>query len=175
LVADLCEENRLLRDFAYNVDPTAIVLHQHRMSLKVEGDSRNLYSKQISTYNPNQSVLTVKIGEFISKYAAKKRRSNSTSSTPNKYQRFNSTQKVYLYDEDKALLGSIKTEAQYIESQLNRLKANEDKLIGLMSLAYNKLEKSCPRTDPELKQLNRHLRQVLAQREEMDTHRGRSL
>lgn len=85
LVADLTEENRLLRDFAYNVDPSAVVLHQHMMALKVEGDTRNVH------YQPNQSVLTEKIGEFMTKYAGKKRRSSSSTSTPNRYSKHAST------------------------------------------------------------------------------------
>ena len=36
LLVTVTEENRLLRDFAYNVDPSAIVLHQHRMALELE-------------------------------------------------------------------------------------------------------------------------------------------
>ena len=147
----MTEENRLLRDFAYNVDPSAVVLHQHRMALEVEGgDTRNVH------YKPNHSVLTEKLGEFMTKYAGKKRRASST--TPSRYSRHSSTQQVYLYEEDKALLGSIKTEARYVENQLTRLKASEDKLLGLLSLAYSKLENALPRTDPELKQLNRQLR-----------------
>ena len=186
LLVTVTEENRLLRDFAYNVDPSAIVLHQHRMALESEdpacltrnlnNPSTNASTQQTGHYlMQTQSVLTSKIGEFINKYA--KRRRSASSSTPQGGNRRDSTQQIYLYEDDKALLGSIKTEAQYVEGQLSRFKRNEDKLISLMSLAYQKLESvgDLAKNDPDLKLLNRQMREVLSQRDEMITPRDSSL
>jgi hypothetical protein len=49
------EENRLLRDFAYNVDPHAINIHRHRF---IEGEDESIGLS---------SVLMKKVNELIAK------------------------------------------------------------------------------------------------------------
>lgn len=71
-----------------------------------------------------------------------------------------------MFEEDRQLLDNIKTEAVYLEGQLTRFKDSEDKLLAVATTAYARLEQQAhSKSDPELKQLNRQLRQVLAGRE----------
>lgn len=68
-----------------------------------------------------------------------------------------------LYEEDRRILGNIKNEAVYLEQQLSRFKANEDKLLGIMSTAYNKIESlialsTKSKNDPEARAINKQMR-----------------
>ncbi len=67
-----------------------------------------------------------------------------------------------VYEEDRVLIGDIKSEADYIEAQLERLKSNEERLLLLMTTAYQKLEQSgLPKQDPDVKAINKELRGIL--------------
>jgi hypothetical protein len=64
----LTEENRLLRDFAYGVDPSAGIIHMHRFT--EQSDSRNLMLNNNSEVS--SSALGTKITEFITKYGQRR-------------------------------------------------------------------------------------------------------
>ena len=56
----LTEENRLLRDYAYNVDPNAIIMHQHRF---IQGHGYRTIEENMQN-NANKTVLREKIEEL---------------------------------------------------------------------------------------------------------------
>jgi hypothetical protein len=117
LLEVLAEENRLLRDYAYNVDPTALTLHQHRFlndhSVLASLPHNKENQQQAHTRNQvflaralDTSALTLKLSEFISKYTNSSTTISSSIST---------SKRVILYGEDKALLKTIRAEAAYLE------------------------------------------------------------
>ena len=44
----LTEENRLLRDYAYNVDPDALIMHQHKF---IQGNGYESVQKRVKEYS----------------------------------------------------------------------------------------------------------------------------
>ena len=65
---------------------------------------------------------------------------------------------------EKNLVSDIKSEAQYLELQLKKYKERENKIIDLMNIVYHKLEKSIGLKDPEMKIINKEIREILTQK-----------
>ena len=62
----------------------------------------------------------------------------------------------------KILSSNFKSELDLVEMELNKAREVELKLTQLVHEVYQKLEKSFGSNDPEIKQMNRQLREILS-------------
>ena len=58
----------------------------------------------------------------------------------------------------------LKSEASFLEQQCSQSHANENKLIELVNRVYLKLERASTGNDPDLKHINKTLREIITQR-----------
>jgi hypothetical protein len=80
----------LLRDYAYNVDPDALIMHQHKF---IQGNGYESVQKRVKEYS-HKSVLCEKLNELNSKL----------------------TRRSTIYEDDRVLIGDIQSEAAYVEA-----------------------------------------------------------
>jgi hypothetical protein len=62
----------------------------------------------------------------------------------------------------KVLVANLKSEIDLTETQMHKSKMVENKLLDLVHSIYEKLEKNLDIFDPEVKKINRTLREILA-------------